>query len=55
MGDHGKVYRTYNQEMFDKMGELVRHADIITPNFTEASILLNKKYTTDKLSINKLK
>lgn len=55
MGDHGKVYRTYNTEMIQKMGELVRHADIITPNFTEASILLKKDYTTEKLSINVLK
>lgn len=55
MGDHGKVYRTYNQEMINKMEELVKHADIITPNFTEASILLKKEYTTDKLDIATLK
>ncbi len=55
MGDHGKIYRTYNQEMITKMSELVKHADIITPNFTEASILLNKEYTTEKLSIEILK
>lgn len=55
MGDHGKVYRTYNQEMINKMEELVKHADIITPNFTEASILLKKEYTTDKLDIVMLK
>jgi len=55
MGDHGKIYRTYNQEMITKMSELVKHADIITPNFTEASILLNKEYTTEKLSIDILK
>ena len=55
MGDHGKIYRTYNQEMIEKMSELVKHADIITPNFTEASILLKKEYTTDKLDIPTLK
>ncbi len=55
MGDHGKIYRTYNQEMITKMSELVKYADIITPNFTEASILLNKDYTTEKLSIEILK
>ena len=55
MGDHGKVYKTYNQEMINKMSNLVKHADIITPNFTEASILLNKEYTTERLSIDILK
>jgi len=55
MGDHGKVYKTYNQEMINKMSELVKHADIITPNLTEACILLNKEYTNEKLSIEKLK
>lgn len=55
MGDHGKVYKTYNQEMIDKMGELIKHADIITPNFTEASILLKKEYTTENLDIATLK
>ncbi len=55
MGDHGKVYKTYNQEMINKMGELIKHADIITPNFTEASILLKKEYTTENLDITTLK
>ena len=55
MGDHGKVYKTYNQEMINKMSDLVKHADIITPNFTEACILLDKEYTTKKLSIDTLK
>ena len=40
MGDYGKLYRTYTKEMCDKMKELVRYADIITPNLTEALLLL---------------
>lgn len=41
MGDEGKVYRTYTKIMCDKMKELIRHADIITPNITEVKILLD--------------
>lgn len=55
MGDHGKVYKTYTQEMVNKMSELIKHADIITPNFTEASILLKKEYTSENLDIIILK
>ena len=55
MGDHGKVYKTYTQEMVNKMSELIKHADIITPNFTEASILLKKEYTFENLDIIILK
>lgn len=42
MGDNGKVYKTYTPEMCRKMGGLCRLADIITPNLTEAAILLGK-------------
>ena len=42
MGDYGKLYRTYTKEMCDKMKELVHYADIITPNTTEAAILLDR-------------
>ena len=44
MGDHGKPYRTYTGEMCDAMGELAALADIITPNRTEAAILLGVPY-----------
>jgi pyridoxine kinase len=40
MGDHGFTYKTYNSIMIEKMTRLVEKADIITPNMTEASILL---------------
>ncbi len=55
MGDHGKVYKTYTAEMVKKMSHLVAHADIITPNLTEACILLNEEYTDEKLSIDSVK
>ena len=39
MGDHGKPYRTLTMEHCQALSELVIHADIITPNITEACIL----------------
>lgn len=44
MGDHGKPYRTYTPELCKRMGELAEVADVITPNLTEAAILLGEKY-----------
>jgi len=45
MGDNGKPYKTYTQSLCNRMSELVRIADIITPNLTEAAILLGEDYT----------
>jgi pyridoxine kinase len=47
MGDYGKVYSTYTDEMCSKMKELVCHADILTPNLTEACILTDTPYRED--------
>ena len=44
MADHGKLYKTYTEEMAGRMVELCRHADIITPNLTEAGLLLGLPY-----------
>lgn len=44
MGDWGKPYRTYTPEMCRKMGALAELADVITPNMTEAAILLGEDY-----------
>lgn len=44
MADHGKRYKTYTDEMCEKMTELCQRADVILPNLTEASILLDKEY-----------
>lgn len=44
MGDWGKPYRTYTPDLCRRMGELAEHADVITPNLTEAAILLNEEY-----------
>lgn len=39
MGDHGKIYKSYNEEMCAAMRELAKRADILTPNLTEACVL----------------
>ena len=44
MGDYGKPYGTYTQEMCQEMKRLVKYADIITPNLTEACILVGCDY-----------
>lgn len=44
MGDHGRAYRTVTEGMQRRMIELVGIADIITPNLTEACILLGEPY-----------
>ena len=40
MADHGKVYPTYTPELCDAMASLAAGADILTPNLTEAAIIL---------------
>lgn len=44
MGDNGVRYATYTDHMCEKMAELVREADIVTPNLTEGCILTGLKY-----------
>lgn len=44
MGDHGKAYATYTPELCDRMKQLVTHADVLTPNLTEACILTDTPY-----------
>src|SRR6056297_1542583 len=41
LGDDGELYGPFNTEMVEEMRRLVEKADIITPNITEASFLLN--------------
>ena len=42
MADHGKVYPTYTPELCEAMVELAKDADILTPNLTEAAIILGE-------------
>ena len=40
LGDHGRLYASMTEEMAQAMGELCAQAQVITPNLTEAAILL---------------
>lgn len=44
MGDHGKVYQTYTPAMCSGTAHLAAQADVITPNLTEAALLLDIPY-----------
>lgn len=41
LGDNGKLYGPFKEEMVTEMRKLVRKAQIITPNVTEVGLLLN--------------
>ncbi len=47
MADHGKVYPTYTPELCDAMAELACGADVLTPNLTEAAIILGEPIGDD--------
>lgn len=53
MADSGKLYSGLDIEYVVKMRELARQATILTPNLTEACLLLNKEYRN--FSINEIK
>ncbi|MDK0547314.1 pyridoxamine kinase [Clostridium perfringens] len=44
MADNGKLYDGMSKKMIEEMRTLIKSADIITPNITEASFLLGKEY-----------
>ena len=44
MGDQGEVYKTYTPAMCRGMKRLAEQADVITPNLTEAALLLDIPY-----------
>jgi len=47
LGDNGKTYGPINKEMVIEMKSLIKKATIITPNLTEASLLLGEAYNPD--------
>ncbi|MDE7245406.1 MAG: pyridoxamine kinase [Oscillospiraceae bacterium] len=49
MGDHGRAYRTYTPEMCRAMSRLTESAGLITPNRTEAALLLERDYDSVRL------
>ncbi|MBS5451049.1 MAG: bifunctional hydroxymethylpyrimidine kinase/phosphomethylpyrimidine kinase [Coriobacteriia bacterium] len=50
MGDGGQMYPTYTPELCAAMGALANGADILTPNLTEASILIGCDYPGQDLT-----
>lgn len=44
MGDHGRAYRTCTPDLRAGMARLCAQADVITPNLTEAAMLLGEGY-----------
>ena len=44
MADDGEIYGTYSQELCEKVAEIAKSADIITPNLSELCILADVNY-----------
>ncbi|MGN1400311.1 MAG: pyridoxamine kinase [Bacillus sp. (in: firmicutes)] len=44
MGDAGEVYKLFTEELLMRMKELVKCADVITPNVTECCLLTGLRY-----------
>lgn len=55
MADNGKPYKTCTSALCSRMGELAAIADIITPNITEAAILLGENPVQPDVSMQKIK
>lgn len=55
MGDNGRPYRTCTPELRRRMSELAAAADIITPNITEAAMLLEESYHAAPLTRSEAK
>lgn len=47
MGDGGKLYHSYSPLLAERMSHLIKYADILTPNLTEATILTGTEYRPD--------
>lgn len=45
MADDGEIYGTYSTELCEKVAEISKTADIITPNLTELCVLTGMKYS----------
>lgn len=44
LGDNGSLYPCFNEEMIDKVSSLIKMAQVITPNLTEACMLAQVDY-----------
>lgn len=50
MGDNGEIYKTYTKKMCEKMVDLVKCADIVSPNLTEACILTGRDFVREDIT-----
>lgn len=50
MADNGKFYSVYSPQMAKEMKKLCTKADILVPNLTEASLLLEREYIAENYS-----
>ena len=50
MGDYGKLYSSYTDDMCQEMKKLLPYADVLTPNLTEACRILDLDYHKVDLS-----
>lgn len=55
MGDNGSAYRTCTRELQTKMRNLIKSANLITPNLTEAAMLLGEPYPGGEISVSTAK
>ncbi len=55
LGDSGRLYQAFDENMCAGMRSFVKNANIITPNLTEAAILLNEEYPDGILSDKQVK
>lgn len=52
MADNGKYYSNLDEGMTQCFRDLFQHADIVTPNFTEACFLAGKDYVKGPVSVS---
>ena len=55
LGDNGHLYKGMDEEMVGQMRQLIKLADVITPNMTEMFLLLNEPYRNNNFNDNELK
>lgn len=55
MADNGKPYKTCGEQLRSRMKELVKIADIITPNVTESAMLLGENPCQPDLTASRMK
>ena len=55
LGDNGRLYKGFGEEMILEMRRLIRRADVITPNITEVFLLLDRPQPEEALSDECLK